>query len=334
MAELKTYTWEDMLRLTSSRPGETKLGEGVEILASTEDLGDSECKFVLLGICEDIGVRANFGIGGARTAWEDTLKALVNVQFTEKLAPVALLGHLDFSAELETSARLDPKVPEQLKQLRELVGKIDQQVSDILAAIFAAGKKPIVVGGGHNNAYPIIRAFAGAHDGEPVNVINIDAHADFRATEGRHSGNGFSYAFHENLLHKYAVIGLHENYNSIRMIRELESHPERIFFEFMENFLRENTGYDKAFGQALNFTSGNCGLEIDLDCIAGALSSAETPAGFSLQQVRELVYQTRPYPMGYLHLAEGAARLDDGRESRLTGRTIAYLITDFIKTQG
>ncbi|HEY0899255.1 MAG TPA: formimidoylglutamase [Sphingobacteriaceae bacterium] len=332
MANLKTYTWEEALQLTSCRLGETKLGEGIEILTGTEDLEASESKFVLLGICEDLGVRANLGIGGAHTAWPDALKALVNVQFTEKLAPVALLGYLDFSEEMQKAESLDVKIPQDLQQLREMVSMVDQAVSEIVAEIFKSGKKPILVGGGHNNAYPIIKAFTETR-GESVNVINLDAHADFRALEGRHSGNGFSYAFHENHLHKYAVLGLHENYNSHRMVKDLQSYPERIYFEFQENFLKESTSYDKAFAEALNFTQGNCGLEIDLDCISGTLSSAMSPAGFSLQQVRELVYQTQPFKMGYLHISEGATELRDGRRGDLTGKTIAYLITDFIKAQ-
>jgi formiminoglutamase len=63
------------------------------------------------------------------------------------------------------------------------------------------------------------------------------------------------------------------------------------------------------------------------------LSSAVSPAGFSLQQVRELVCQTTPFAMSYLHISEGASRLDDGRQSELTGKAIAYLITDFVKAQ-
>jgi formiminoglutamase len=218
MAELKTYTWEEILQLTSCRPGETKLGEGMEILQGTDEMAGSESRFVLLGICEDIGVRANLGTGGAHTAWQDALRSLVNVQFTEKLAHVALLGFLDFSKEMQLSKELDPKEPADLKKLRELVQEVDEAVAETVSAIFAAGKKPILIGGGHNNSYPILKAFSGTRGG-PVNVINLDAHADFRALEGRHSGNGFSYAFHENLLNKYAVIGLHENYNSYRMIR-------------------------------------------------------------------------------------------------------------------
>jgi formiminoglutamase len=38
-----------------------------------------------------------------------------------------------------------------------------------------------------------------------VNAINFDAHSDFRILEGRHSGNGFSYAYEEGFLKKYFI---------------------------------------------------------------------------------------------------------------------------------
>ena len=65
-----------------------------------------------------------------------------------------------------------------------------------LVEIVPSGKIPIIIGGGHNNAYGNIKGLALAK-GKPVNAINFDAHSDFRIMEGRHSGNGFSYAFEE-----------------------------------------------------------------------------------------------------------------------------------------
>jgi arginase family enzyme len=38
-----------------------------------------------------------------------------------------------------------------------------------------------------------------------VNAINFDAHSDFRILEGRHSGNGFSYAYEEGF-QKYFIL--------------------------------------------------------------------------------------------------------------------------------
>jgi formiminoglutamase len=71
-------------------------------------------------------------------------------------------------------------------------------------------KNPII--GGHNNSYGNIKGTALAK-GKPVNAINFDAHSDFRILEGRHSGNGFSYAYEEGFLKKF-YFGLHENYTS------------------------------------------------------------------------------------------------------------------------
>jgi formiminoglutamase len=46
-----------------------------------------------------------------------------------------------------------------------------------------------------------------------VNAINFDAHSTF-ILEGRHSGNGFSYAYEEGFLKNILFFGLHENYTS------------------------------------------------------------------------------------------------------------------------
>ena len=70
--------------------------------------------------------------------------------------------------------------------------------------IVLADKKPIIIGGGHNNAYGNIKGTSLAI-GEPINVINFDAHSDFRPEEGRHSGNGFSYAYTEGFLNYYFI---------------------------------------------------------------------------------------------------------------------------------
>lgn len=58
---------------------------------------------------------------------------------------------------------------------------------------------PIAIGGGHNNAYPMLKGYSLAKK-EKINAINCDPHADFRALEGRHSGNGFSYAVNDGYL--------------------------------------------------------------------------------------------------------------------------------------
>lgn len=333
MGQLITYTPKQISEITNPRPGETKLGECLQVLSSLDDL-TAATKFVLLGLPEDIGVRANLGTGGAHTAWETSLRALLTIQSTDRLTghEVSLLGYLDLTPEMTLADLYDLKTAEGLKYIRNLVSSIDKQVYDLIRQIVQAGKIPIVVGGGHNNSYPILKSLA-KHHGQGVHTINIDAHADFRALEGRHSGNGFSYAMHEGYLAKYALIGLHENYNSQLILARLKEHPEQVFYTFFEDYLRRTRSYHKDFEQALHFTAGICGLEIDMDCMAGALASAGSLTGFSTNQVREMIAQTKGYKLAYFHIAEGALTLADGGTNPLTGKLIATLISDFLKAQ-
>lgn len=323
MRKLDMYTATDLADLTLVREGETKLGQKMASISSLNELTNHPAKFVLIGLPEDIGVRANGGQPGAAGTWAPTLKAFCNVQSTQKLSgeEILILGHLDFADEIEATRFADAEA------LRNAVQKIDLAVHEVLKTVFSAGKVPIVIGGGHNNAYPILKALAEVHK-KGINALNIDAHADFRALEGRHSGNGFSYAFADGYLNKYAVWGLHENYNSQYIIDQLSAHPDRINFAFLEDFLAQRTDAEQAFFKAMNFTSGICGLEIDLDSIAGVSASATSPSGFSVEQIRSAIYQTKTYPMAYLHICEGIA------ENQATlPKLISFLISDFIKAQ-
>ena len=79
MTHLKIYNKQDILSLTRMRRFETKLGERVQVVQNPQQLEASlqvsTAQFVLLGIPEDIGVKANGGIGGADSAWLPFLKA-------------------------------------------------------------------------------------------------------------------------------------------------------------------------------------------------------------------------------------------------------------------
>ena len=153
---------------------------------------------MLIGLPEDIGVKANLGRIGTVSAFSSTLKSLVNFQHNKfcKGNELIVLGELDFSEEMAIASKLSPTIKEERKQLFQLVERIDKEVSHLLCLVIKAGKIPIIIGGGHNNAYGNIKGLALAK-GKPINAINFDAHTDFRIMEGRHSGNGFTYAFED-----------------------------------------------------------------------------------------------------------------------------------------
>ena len=86
MKLLELYSKKDIEHLTRKRTNEIKIGEDVIVLQADNweiDLLNSSCKFVLLGIPEDIGVRANYGRGGAHTAWKPALDSFLSQQSNE-----------------------------------------------------------------------------------------------------------------------------------------------------------------------------------------------------------------------------------------------------------
>ncbi|WP_420574044.1 formimidoylglutamase [Kordia sp.] len=336
---LHLYTSESLGAFISKREGETKFGERVETLSSKDNLvtqlQQSEAKYVLLGIPEDIGIRANRGKAGATTAWKAALSALLNTQDNayNKGKRLLVLGHLDFSDLLDRAANFDQNSPEYYILLSQLVNKIDEEVSYIMFQIISAGKTPIIVGGGHNNAYGNIKGTA-LGKSKAINVINFDAHTDFRNLEGRHSGNGFSYAFKQGFLDKYFMFGLYENYTSKKVFKTIDSYPERLQYNTFESIeIRQEQGFSFQLNRALNFIDNRSfGVEIDCDSIENVPSSAMTPSGFSANQARMFAsFFGKQKNAAYLHLCEAAPNPNDAQEIYVVGKLLSYLITDFMR---
>lgn len=340
MEKLIPFYISDLAKITNYRSGEIKFGEKMVTVPKDVDvttfLKECSARYVLFGIPEDIGVRANFGKPGAASAWESAIKSISNIQSNQfcKGDELLVLGSLDVSEEMEAVKELDFNKTEDRKKLSELVVRIDKEVAHIICTIVKAGKKPIIIGGGHNNAYGNIKGTALAK-GKPINAINFDAHSDFRILEGRHSGNGFSYAYEEGFLHKYFIFGLHENYTSKKVLSTIRKIEDRVRFNtYDEIAIRKQKNFDKEMAQAYEFIKDDFyGIEIDLDAIPDIASSAMTLSGFSVQELRQFVhYFGRTRNASYLHICEGAPDLADEKNGHLIGKLIGYLVTDFMKT--
>lgn len=341
MENITLFTYSELTKYTQQRSGEVKFGERIITLPKDNTtwsfVEKCEAEFVLFGIPEDVGVRANFGRSGAASAWETVLKNITNIQHNKycKGNSLLILGNLNVTQANEEALNIDVTKTEGRKQLSNIIKEIDKEVSHIVCSIIKAGKTPIIIGGGHNNAYGNIKGTALAA-GKPVNAINFDAHTDFRILEGRHSGNGFSYAFEEGFLKKYFIFGLHENYNSKGVMEQMKKTPERIKFNTYEEIaVRSEKSFSDEMGHALGFIEDEkFGIEVDLDALPYVASSAMTPTGFSIEQVRQFIhYFGKNKKAAYLHICEGAPELDCDATRHLTGKLIAYLITDFIKSK-
>lgn len=322
-------------KLLSKRSGESKFGQHVQTLTSISNIYEQLCNldvnYVILGLPEDVGVFANHGKTGAANAWNTALKSLLNIQSNAHThaADVLILGHLDFTEALNEIAKLKLTKKKDVLKARKWVEKMDTEVSHIIHQIVSAGKIPIVIGGGHNNAYGNIKGSSLALN-TPINVVNFDAHTDFRSVEGRHSGNGFSYAFAEGFLENYFVFGLHENYTSDAIFSTFENskYLDCNTFESLE--IRKERRFKKELALATeHITSNHFGIEIDCDAIENIPSSAQTPSGFTVNQARQFVshFANNEYAT-YLHICEAAPTKKSADQ---VGKLITYLITDFIR---
>lgn len=345
MQHFKFYTKQDILYLTRIRRFETKLGERLQVPGSADHLDQAlaapDIRFVLFGIPEDIGVKANYGVGGADSSWIPFLSAFLNIQSNDFFPgeDVLILGHFDFGDLKYLIEQNAHGEEERLDAYRHAVISIDEEVENLVKTICAHGKIPIAIGGGHNNAYPMIKGAAkGLHKSgqiplAQINAINLDAHPDYRPSEGRHSGNGFRYAEEDGYLQKYCMIGVHENYIPQNVWIDIVNNPFMDMITFEDIFIHEKRNFIQALAHATSFTEDNfTGVELDLDAVEGTLASAQTPSGIQPLHARQYMnFAALDSKPAYVHICEGATQLTDGRRQETTGKLISYLVSDFIK---
>lgn len=340
MERLKRFTFDDLSQILHQTKGEIKLGERVQLISSpenwVEELKNSSAKYVLLGIPEDIGVRANTGKSGARSIWQHTLNNLLNLQHNRfcKGYSLLVLGYLDVSAELNVASDLDSTDKDQRKTYYKLVEQIDKEVSHLVFTILKANKIPVIIGGGQNNSYGAIKG-AALSIGKPINAVNFDAFSHFTITEGRHSGNSFSYAFEEGFLQNYFIFGLHENYTSKAVLSNIKKKADRVKYNTYEQLLvRCEKDFFTEIDLALQFIqNGGYGIDVDLDAMTILSSNNLFSSGFKAHELRQFVSaMASKKQVKYFHISEGSSSVAEFSNFDQVGKLIALLITDFIKS--
>ena len=345
LTHFKSYSKQDIISLIKIRRFETKLGERVQVLNDPSAIVDSikslTARYVVIGIPEDIGIQANMGTAGASTAWISFLQSFLNIQSNDFFegSEVAVIGHFDFGDIQFVIDKNAHTEEEKIEAYRHAVNAIDEEVEGLVKQITAYNKIPIVIGGGHNNAYPIIKGSAkGLFQAQKIalaqiNCVNLDAHTDYRPQEGRHSGNAFRYAEEDNFLQKYCIVGIHENYLPQNVWVDIVNNPFIDCITYEDIFIHEKRSFRQAISHAIEFTEDNyAGIELDLDSVENVLSSACSPSGVSALNARQYVNLCAAHvKAAYLHICEGATRLNNGKTNDSTGKLISYLVSDFIK---
>lgn len=303
----------DIRQHCSIRSGETKLGERISTVVTPKT------RYVLLGIQESIGPMANNGLEGAQHGFPVFLKRFVNMQSNRFLSGEELAFIGTIKQKMNCSTVLDARLA---------VENLDDLVVEVLAPYTNLGLIPIVIGGGHNNAFPLIKVVSLSKK-EAISVVNLDPHADCRSLEGRHSGNSFSYATHFGILKNYAVLGLHKAYNSEFLLSYLEKNA--FFHSFFDDYIANKAQFhqDVAHVGEMVSSDGYFGLELDMDAIHFMPTSAFSPSGFSLEEARYYTVQLAKYGnCAYFHLPEGAPTNE--YEEKVVGKSLAYLVHDFM----
>jgi len=350
---LQVFGPETLAHLVHLREAETKIGQDLAFLASTHwteleanlHLAAVDgARYAILGIPEDIGIRANFGRGGVNGAWREFLRYFVNLQSNQFIdcSRILMLGELiltDLQDELQ-SMQATGRVP--IHKLRELCAAIDRKLAPIIEQIVTAGLEPIIVGGGSNNSYPILKGTVAAlrnraqiEPEEGICAVNCDMHAGFRILEGRHAGNPFTYAHAEDLLKGYFVIGLQEASNAREMLERLNA-AEFKYIAYEQFSLRNELSFADALKKAENYISeigGPCGLILDLSAIEDMPVSSEMPFGISAQQANRYVYSIARFcNTAYLYLSQGTPPTTIEGEQRV-GKSLSAFVLSYVKAR-
>lgn len=306
-------------RWLTGREGETRIGQNVLFRSSLEMKTDSwkDKRFHILGVKEDLGPRLNGGKGGSEAAFEAFIPRFLGVQSNQFLTgnSICIHGFIDLREPIEMISHAH-------------VDDLDYLISTWVKEVVDCGGIPIVIGGGHNNAYPIIKGVSES-TGLAISVVNLDPHADTRAMEGRHSGNPFSYAYEYGFLGHYSVLGLHESYNNQFILDHLQQ--MKAFFTFYESWLEKpfkfQADIDKVYDSHFQTVMG---VELDMDAIAYMPSSAFTPSGITVDQARIYVRKMASLEkVCYLHLPEAAPKNET--DELIVGKALTYLVADFVK---
>jgi len=306
----------------SNDPDDLRIGD---VIVPVSDIPSDAAKVcVLIGVPQDIGVERNGGRAGAAAGPEAIRRALSKLTINgmhEQLSSGRLV--IADAGDIDT----DGKTLEQIH---------DEQ-HDVVSEVLRSGYLPIILGGGHDCAWPTIRAMESV--GKPYGVINIDAHADVRPLkEGRaHSGSPFHQLLSLNESHLlpggFAEFGLQQHSVAASHLAFVREHGMQVWM------LDEIRGHESTYAweRAWDACAGsqNVYVSLDMDAFASAYApgvSAPAVDGFSPAEIATcLRYAARTGSLAAFDVVELNPRYDvDGRTAKLAALMIAEVITELL----
>lgn len=276
----------------------------------------------IVGVPTDEGVKRNGGRVGAKDA-PDAIRAefykrtpfVIGKEKSPSSVPVFDFGNIKIGKTLEET---------------------HNRLSETVQTLVAAGIVPIVLGGGHDIAYP---NFVGFSSGKKnVGVINIDTHLDFRKPiPKRNSGTSFRQMLDHPSSALNAMnlveVGIQSFANAADHYSELVERGATVFS------LRDvrNEGVTKTLDLAYELATASVDslyVSFDMDVVHSADApgvSAPLPTGFTAEEfLTAALFAGKRRKTKLIDIVELNPKFDvDARTAKLAALSMMYFLTGF-----
>jgi formiminoglutamase len=304
----------------NSASDDPRLADLIKIASETSI---AEADVILFGIPTDEGIRRNGGRIGASEApnairqWLGKLTPYAGPHFNRHVNDLRIVDLGDVpSGDLET---------------------MHEAAAIIAKEMIAAGKIVIVLGGGHDITYPLVRGFKHGTQSDTIGLINIDAHLDVRQKKNglHHSGSSFRLLLEEGIIKgpHFAEIGIQSFAASEKHFDWVIQQGARILtFEDATTAHLPNAFEECEFAITHSDPKFPVYLSFDMDCVRTSDApgvSAPAPIGFLAEEAYELsVAAGLSKNVRMFDIVEVSPPHDvDGRTARLAARMIAGFLT-------
>ena len=274
-----------------------------------------EGRTVVLGLPYDGGVPSRPGARFGPRAIRDALAAFGTFDGEREIAPVLDLGDLALPTMNGAAAH--------------------RRMEDAAREIFAAGARPVFLGGDHGCTGSVIRGLAAARPDLRLGLLTIDAHLDVREYDDEaslSSGTPFRRALETGILagDRVAMVGIRRFANSRHYLEWAEG--EGIRTVTMEEVARQGAAQcAKAGLYAATRDADALYVSIDIDAVDAAFAPGVSAAGIGGLAAREMIdlVQTiaaHPKLIG-IDLMELSPPYDqDSRTARLAARLLLEIL--------
>jgi len=293
-------------------PNDQRFASRIKVLETLDCLQPSD--IVLMGIPQDIGIARNGGRPGA---------SLAPFKIREFLGKLSVFGILDYDGEIYDAGNIDCEGRD-LEDIRN-------DHYDVLHRILHMGARAIILGGGHDIAFPSCKAVLDIT--QKTGIINIDPHLDVRVYgEGKsHSGSPFREMFEYKQPQEFVEFGTQTFAASLHHRDFVNSHGGKIIPYKHIRTIGNPGEHLQEILKSMHAAALKSYVSFDMDAVCSAFApgvSAPASIGFTSDEIIDMAYRAGAEGCSLIDIVEVNPLLDiDDRTSRLAALMIATFIS-------